>query len=182
MVSSGYEFGKLILHQPAILHNLMVKINIGDRVGRNGALAVGCSATVFDTTQQEMLLIRRADNDRWAVPGGYMEPGESLTEACKREVFEETGLSVEIQRLIGVYTSPNLLLEYPDGNKWQLVVLHFEATMVDGELALSNETSEIRYFSRAEAENLQMGPLDRQRMVDGFSRKKHTVVCDDFVS
>ena len=110
----------------------MVKINVGERVGKKGALAVGCSASIFDTTQNTMLFIRRADNDRWAVPGGYMEPGENLSEACKREVFEETGLLVEIQRLIGVYTSPHLLLEYQDGNKWQLVVLHFEAIAVDG--------------------------------------------------
>ena len=115
----------------------MVKISVGHRVGKDGGLAVGCSASIFDTTQQKMLLIRRSDNDRWAVPGGYMEPGESLSEACNREVVEETGLTVKIQRLIGVYTSPNILLEYPDGNKWQLVVLHFEAITIDGELALS---------------------------------------------
>ncbi|MCD4753712.1 MAG: NUDIX domain-containing protein [Anaerolineaceae bacterium] len=158
----------------------MVKVNIGHQVGKDGSLAVGCSASIFDTTQQKVLLIRRADNDRWAVPGGYMEPGESLSEACKREVLEETGLTVKIQRLIGVYTSPNILLEYPDGNKWQLVVLHFEAIAIDGVLALSNETSEIGYFSQSEAENLQMSSLDQQRMMDGFSRKELTVICDDF--
>ena len=158
----------------------MVKIIVGERVGKDGNLAIGCSACVFDPTQQKMLFIRRADNDRWAIPGGYMEPGESLSEACKREVLEETGLSVEIQRLIGVYTSPNLRLEYPDGNKWQLVAFYFEVIVIGGELALSEETTDIRYFSQSEAEKLELSPLDQQRMLDGFSRKEQTVICDDF--
>jgi ADP-ribose pyrophosphatase YjhB (NUDIX family) len=159
----------------------MAKINIGERVGKNGKLAVGCSASIFDEAQQNMLLIRRTDNHRWAVPGGYMEPGESLSEACQREVREETGLAVEIRKLIGVYTSPNLLLEYADGNKWQLVVLHFEAVSIEGEISVSDETAEIRYFSQSEAEQLEMSPLDRQRMIDGFSGKEQAIICDDFI-
>ena len=158
----------------------MVKVDIGRRAGKNGQLAVGCSASIFDRAQQKMLLIRRKDNHRWDVPGGYMEPGESLSEACIREVLEETGLSVAIQRLIGVYTSPNILLEYADGNKWQLVVLHFEALVMGGELTLGDETSEIKYFSQIEAEQLEMEPSSRKRMLDGFSRQERTFICDDF--
>jgi len=160
----------------------MVKINIGDRVGTQGKLAIGCSASVFDIEQEKMLLIRRTDNGLWAVPGGYMEPGESLTEACRREVLEETGLTIKVHRLIGIYTSPNLTLEYPDGNIWQIVVLHFEAIPVTGEFKLGDETAEIRYFSQSEANKIQMNSLDQKRMLDGFSRNKETIVCDDFVS
>lgn len=57
-------------------------------------------------------------NGQWCVPGGYMESGESVTEACVREVFEETRLRVEVKGLVGVYTSPHYLLEYPDGHRW----------------------------------------------------------------
>ena len=160
----------------------MVKINIGERVGKDGSLAIGCSASVFDSKQQKVVLIRRTDNNLWAVPGGYMEPGESLTEACRREVLEETGLTIKVQRLIGVYTSPNLTLEYPDGNNLQIVVLHFEAMSVDGEFTLGNETSEIGYFSQSEAEELQMNTLDQKRMIDGFALNKKTIICDDFIS
>ena len=158
----------------------MVKVKVGERVGKNGNLAIGCAACIFDTTRLKMLFIRRADNNRWAMPGGYMEPGESLSEACKREVLEETGLLVEIQRLIGVYTSPNFLLEYPDGNNWQLVSFYFEVTVTGGELTLSEETTDIRYFSQSETKNLEMNPLDRRRIVDGYTGKEQTVICDDF--
>jgi ADP-ribose pyrophosphatase YjhB (NUDIX family) len=137
----------------------MVNIIGGSRVGKNGRLGVGCSASIFDSSGEKVLLVRRADNDKWAVPGGYMEPGENFTEACKREVFEETGLEVNIKRLIGMFTSPNLLLEYADGNKWQLVVLYFGAELVNGELKPNEETSEFGFFSLSE-----MNGLDRKRV------------------
>ena len=94
----------------------MVKIVKGERAGKNGKLTVGCSAAVFDENHERILLIRRADNGKWAVPGGYMEAGENFSEACVREVYEETGLQVEVNRLISIYTHPHILLEYPDGN------------------------------------------------------------------
>ena len=159
----------------------MPKIHVGQRIAREGKIAVCCSASVLNDSREKMLLIRRADNNRWAVPGGFMEPGESLTEACKREVLEETGYSVDVSGLIGVYTSPNLLLEYADGNKWQLVVLHFEAEVNAGDPALGSETSEVGFFTATEAEKMEMSPLDHKRMVDGFNGQKETKVCDDFI-
>ncbi len=60
----------------------MVDFIHGERVGKLGRLAVGCSAGILDPTGDRILLVRRADNGRWAVPGGFMEPGESAAEAC----------------------------------------------------------------------------------------------------
>ena len=50
--------------------------------------------------------MRRSDNGYWGLPGGFVALGESVTEAVCREVAEETGWSVEIGRLIGVYSDP----------------------------------------------------------------------------
>ncbi len=158
----------------------MAKIIIGERVAKDGRLGVGCSASIFDSSHEKVLLIRRADNGKWAVPGGYMEAGENFSEACKREVFEETGLKVSVKRLIGVYTSPNILIEYADGNKWQLVVLHFEATVVTGELTTSDESVELGFFSLEDILNLDMSNLDRQRVFDSFSGKHQANICDNF--
>ena len=121
----------------------MARVVYGERVGKLGRLAVRCSATILDPTKQRVLLICRADNGRWAVPGGYMEPGESVAEACAREVREETGLHVRVGRLIAVYSTPHKLLEYPDGNRYQLVVLHFVAEPIGGVLGAGDETTEI---------------------------------------
>lgn len=159
----------------------MTRILIGERVAKDGRLGVGCSASVFDSKREKVLLVRRADDGKWAVPGGYMEPGENFSEACKREVWEETGLQVNIKRLIGIYTSPNLLLEYSDGNKWQLVVLHFEAEIVDGEFTPNEETTEFGFFSLDEVSGLEVNGLDRKRIVDGFARMQNVFINDDFV-
>lgn len=154
----------------------MVRVVRGERVGRRGRLAVGCSASVLDPTGRKVLLVRRSDNGRWAVPGGYMEPGESVAEACAREVREETGLHVHVERLVAVYSDPHKLLEYPDGNRYQLVVLHFAAETTGGELAVGDETTEVGYFSRADVEHMDVGDFDRQRIADGFAASADTFV------
>lgn len=63
-----------------------------------------------------------------------MEPGESVAEACEREVWEETGLRVRVKRLVGVYSNPDQLVIYPDGQQAFYVVLSFEAEVTAGSL------------------------------------------------
>jgi ADP-ribose pyrophosphatase YjhB (NUDIX family) len=109
-----------------------------------------------------------------------MEPGEGLAEACAREVWEETGLRVRVVRLVAVYTNPHLLLEYADGNRWQMVVLHFEAEPIGGELTLGDETTELSYFSRDEIDGLDMSRLDRLRSIDAFDNFVAAVIRDEF--
>ena len=61
--------------------------------------------------QGEILMIRRTDNDNWAVPGG-MDPGESLTETAVRETEEGTSITCEITGLTGIYTNPRHVILY----------------------------------------------------------------------
>jgi 8-oxo-dGTP pyrophosphatase MutT (NUDIX family) len=112
---------------------------------------------------------RRTDNGRWCLPGGMMESGESVAEACIREVWEETGLHARITRLVGVYSNPDQLVVYPDGNKAFFVVLSFEAEIIDGELGLSNETTAFGYYSLAEMESMPMhGHKTRGRCIENY--------------
>jgi len=158
----------------------MVQFIHGERVGKLGRLAVGCSAGILHPAENKILLVRRADNGRWAVPGGYMEPGESAAEACAREVLEEAGLQVRVGRLIAVYSTPNILLEYPDGNRYQIVALYFAAEPTGGELRPSSETTEVGYFSLDEIERLEMGRFDRQWVADAFARQEAAFVRDSW--
>ena len=154
----------------------MAKIITGPRIGKNGTLRVGCSAVIFDQLHQKILLTRREDNNQWCLPSGGMEPGESASEACIREVEEETGLQVAIKRLIGVYTTPHELIVYRDGNKIQLVALCFAAEIVGGELRLSCETTEYGYYSYQEIQELDLLLNHRQRIKDAYCGEMTTFI------
>ncbi len=148
----------------------MVKIVEGNRTGKGARLSIGCSAAVFDGARR-LLLTRRMDNGRWCLPSGRMEPGESAMEACAREVEEETGLRVAVGRLIGLYSSLHHIYEYADGNRYQVVGLHFEATPVGGGLRLSDETTEYGYFTHDEIAGMDVMETHRDRIADAFTTR-----------
>jgi len=127
-------------------------IRFGERIGKAGVLRPGASAIIFDEARGRVLMTQREDNNRWCLPGGGMDPGESAAEACVREVLEETGLEARVSRLVGIYTSPDLLIEFPDGNRIQPVAFSFEAEITGGELGLSDETIAFGWYTVAEIE------------------------------
>jgi len=143
----------------------MTQVLYGPRLGKQGKLRLGCSAAIFDQDGR-ILLTRRADNGQWCLPGGGVESGESVAEACEREVFEETGLRVRVRRLVGVYSHPDQLVIYPDGNKAHIIALHFTAEVVGGEPGLSNETTDFGYFTLPEVEGLEMIGRHKERVSD----------------
>lgn len=153
-----------------------MRIVFGERIGRQGQVRVGCTACIFDDARERLLLTRRSDNGRWCLPGGHMEPGETLAECVEREIWEETGLRVEAGRLIGVYSNPHMLLAYSDGNRTQIVGLVFAAEVVGGELGLSNETTEAGYFSEHEIAELDVLEHHRERIADAFANAGVAVV------
>lgn len=155
---------------------MTTQVLYGERFGKQGKLRVGCSATIFDEKREKVLLTRRADNGRWCLPGGAMESGESAAEACEREVWEETGLRSRVKRLIGVYSDPNQLVIYPDGNKAFFVIMSFEVEVIDGQLGLSNETTDFGYFSIAEMESMPMHGKHKDRVMDALSEKPEALI------
>lgn len=149
----------------------MTQIIYGERIAKQGKLRLGCSAAIFDE-HGRILLTRRQDNGQWCLPGGGVEAGESVAEACEREVWEETGLSVRVKRLVGVYSHPDQLAVYPDGNKAHIIVLHFEAEALGGELGLSDETTAYGYFTLDEVEGLEMLGRHKERILDTLANQK----------
>jgi ADP-ribose pyrophosphatase YjhB (NUDIX family) len=147
----------------------VAKIIEGERIGKLGKLALGCSATIFDASRQKVLLTRRTDNGRWCLPGGRTDAGESVIETCIRETLEETGLEVRVVRLLGVYSSPHRLVEYPDGNRYQIVALNFEVEPIGGALAISDETTDYGYFSWEEIGQMDVMETHVERLTDVFS-------------
>jgi 8-oxo-dGTP pyrophosphatase MutT (NUDIX family) len=153
----------------------MTKVLYGERISRHGKIRLGCSASIFDE-QGRIFLTRRADNSQWCLPGGGMESGESVTEACEREVWEETGLRIHVKRLVGVYSHPDQLVVYPDGNKAHIVALHFEAEVIGGTPALSNETTDFGYFTLDELQRMEFLDRHKERVFDTLERHLETLI------
>lgn len=153
----------------------MTQVLYGPRLGKEGQLRVGCSAVIFDEKREKVLLTQREDNGRWCLPGGHMESGESAAEACEREVWEETGLKVRATRLLGVYSNPDQLVVYKDGAKAFFVVLNFEAEVLEGELGLSNETTDFGWFTLKDMDSMQIHANHQLRVEDAM-RGGETVI------
>ena len=153
----------------------MSKLVFGDRIGATGEIRSGVAAFIQDA-QGRVLLTRREDNGRWCLPGGHVDPGESVEEACVREVLEETGLHVEVKRLIGVYSTPHILVTYPDGNRAQFVALCFEAVVISGSLTTSPETTELDYYTPEETKTMDILESHLSRIEDGLAKKEAAFV------
>lgn len=116
-------------------------------VGHRPLIWPGAGIIVEDGTGR-ILLMRRADNGAWGIPGGMMEPGESLEDTARREVREETGLEVRSMRLFDVFSGPELYYRYPNGDE----VYNVSAVYISRDWAGDfqpdpGETRELRFFA-----------------------------------
>lgn len=99
---------------------------------------VGCSVAAFDRDGR-VALIQRADNRRWALPGGYAEVGTSPSENALRELREETGFTAELERLVGVYDNRR----FGSVAAYQFYICCFRARITGGEPTRSKETVDV---------------------------------------
>ncbi|MGW4080192.1 NUDIX hydrolase [Streptomyces asiaticus] len=129
------------------------------------SLVPAASAVVVDDAGR-ILLQRRRDNGMWALPGGAMHIGESLPDCAIRETREETGVDIEIVGIVGTYTNPRHVFAYDDGEVRQEFSVCFVARPVTGQLAVSEESTDVRWFEPAEVDALPMVPSIRKRVND----------------
>ena len=120
---------------------------------------------VVTNDEGKILLIRRTDNDNWALPGGAMDFGESLTQAAVRETKEETGIDCEITGLVGTYTDPKHIIFYTsDGEARQEFSLVYTAHAIGGEPTPSDESREVHWIDVADVPDLHMDRSMRLRL------------------
>jgi 8-oxo-dGTP pyrophosphatase MutT (NUDIX family) len=148
----------------------MAKLVFGKRIAKEAVIRPSAAAVIFDETGEKVLITQRTDNSRWCLPGGGMDSGESVEEACVREVMEETGLEVQVSRLIGIYSSPDSMIIYADGNKIQGFTAVFEAKITGGKLGLSNETLDAGFYSLDDMKEIDLMENSWQRIEDALAR------------
>ncbi len=112
-----------------------------------------------------ILLVKRnitPFKNRWALPGGHVEYGEKVEDASVREVLEETGLKVEIEKLFGVYSDPG---RDPRGHTVTIVYL---MNIVGGKLKSGDDASDARFF---ELEKLPQLAFDHNKIINDIKMR-----------
>ena len=114
---------------------------------------------VITNAEGEVLLVRTERRD-WEPPGGQVERGEDLITGLKREIMEESGITVEVDTLVGVYsnTGPN-----------SQVIFAFLCTWLDGTPRPSDETPEVGWFPPEDALRMVTHPAQLGRLRDALA-------------
>lgn len=116
-------------------------------VGNRPLIMVGATLLALNQHNQ-LLMLRRTDNGCWGVPGGAMEPGESLEDTVKRETREEAGIEVTDLELFGVYSGQELYYQYPNGAEVYNVSVAYLTRNIGAAIVVNlDEHSEYQYFS-----------------------------------
>jgi ADP-ribose pyrophosphatase YjhB (NUDIX family) len=131
---------------------------------------VAAASAIVTNAGGDILVHRRADNDLWALPGGVMEFGESISDTVVREVHEETGLHVTPRHVIAVYSDPKHVFAYSDGEVRQEFSVCVACELVGGELEISDESTELKFLPAAEVLNLNMHPRIKARVIDYLNK------------
>lgn len=132
---------------------------------------VGCDVFVLNE-KNEVLLIQRADNQFWALPGGCHDLNETPKECAERECLEESGYIVQVTELLGIYSSNRYeYINYP-WKENQFCHLLFRAIVVGGKPELSIETIQVGWFSENNIPALSDGHEPRIKF--GFQHNRRT--------
>ncbi|MEV5835132.1 NUDIX domain-containing protein [Nocardia sp. NPDC052112] len=127
------------------------------------SLVPGGSALVVDD-EGAVLMQRRSDSGNWSFPGGIMEIGETLEQCVIRETKEESGLDIEITGILGIYTDPQHVIAYADGEIRQEFNITFYGRVIGGRIEVSSESTEVRFLRLEELETLPVHQTVRLRL------------------
>ena len=116
-------------------------------------------ANAIITCNGKLLLEKRRDSDTWGLVGGGVKKQETTLQAITREIYEELGLRVPKERFrkLGVYGEPGRIAAYRDGSVWRMVIVVFALDFpAMPKMTISNESKELRFFSKEELQNIEI--------------------------
>jgi ADP-ribose pyrophosphatase YjhB (NUDIX family) len=102
-----------------------------ERLGDELLLVPAVAALVRDE-RGRVLLVRNAESDVWTLPGGLLEPDERPEDAAEREVEEESGLRIEVGRVLDVFAGPPFRHTYANGDRIAVMVAVYEGRVIGG--------------------------------------------------
>jgi len=116
-------------------------------VGKRPIFQCGASLIIFKSNNQ-VLMMRRTDNNCWCFPGGSLELGEKAEETAVREAKEETGLYIDAKdlKLFNVFSGKDLYYKYPNGDEVYNIDIVYITDRFYGNMETSDESREIRFF------------------------------------
>ncbi|WP_217183886.1 NUDIX domain-containing protein [Streptomyces sp. AC495_CC817] len=140
--------------------------SLRERIGHDLLLLPAVTAVIVDE-QGRVLLARPHGDDRWALVGGGVEPGEEPAAAVAREIREELGVEASIGRIIGVYGGEGLVITYPNGDRCAYVTTAYECRLLAREMSLEeDELRDVAWFAPADLAALDMQPAVRRILLD----------------
>ncbi|WP_216897893.1 NUDIX hydrolase [Nocardia alni] len=138
------------------------------RAPEPNSLVVACNLLVTNESG-EILLQRRRDTGQWALPGGAMDLGETAGQCALRECREETGITAEITGFLGVYSNPNHIVAYTDGEIRQQYENTYIGTPVSGRPTINEEADDVVFVAPEDLGEYDIHPSMRQQIGDFLS-------------
>lgn len=140
------------------------------KIGHDLLTLTAASACIFDDSGR-LLLVNDAETGQWLLPGGGIDADEVPADAAARECWEETGLRVEIKKLLGVFGGPEFRVTYPNGDMAYYTTIAFEACVIGGSYRPDGvEIKDLRYFTEGECLNSLVTPASRVIAACAFAR------------
>jgi 8-oxo-dGTP pyrophosphatase MutT (NUDIX family) len=118
----------------------------------------------------EVLLIKRSDTGQWAIPGGKQEFGESAADCAVREAWEESGVRAEVTGFLGVYSNPNHIVAYTDGETRQQYEAVYLGHAIAGEPTRNEEADDVRWIRPDALDDYDIHPSMREQLEHYLSR------------
>ena len=147
-------------------------------VGHRPLIFVGAVVVIVDEEGRLLLEERKFPKDVWGLPGGLMELGESTEDTAKREVMEETGLTVDELNLINVYSGPQHFVVAENGDEFYVVTIAYYSNKYQGELIVDQKESlSFQFFSPTELPDKMVG--SHRVVIEEFLAKHYSSVLTE---